>query len=93
MLKAKEGNFFISDWLRNRNTVEFIGLWEQLHNPNFNYGGFATIKSQVGLSKHERFGLMQAMASRQLAAFSKRDVLKTLKKTAPDVFLLEEPQP
>lgn len=33
MLKAKDGDFFISDWLRNRNTVEFIGIWEQVHNP------------------------------------------------------------
>ena len=49
MLKAKDGEFFISDWLRNRNTVEFLGIWEKLHNPNFNYGEFATIKSQVGL--------------------------------------------
>lgn len=28
MLKAKDGEFFISDWLRNRNTVEFLGIWE-----------------------------------------------------------------
>ena len=27
MLKAKDGDFFISDWLRNRNTVEFLGIW------------------------------------------------------------------
>lgn len=27
MLKAKDGAFFISDWLRNRNTVEFLGIW------------------------------------------------------------------
>ena len=38
MLKAKDGDFFISDWLRNRNTVEFLGIWESLHNSNFNYG-------------------------------------------------------
>ena len=31
MLKAKDGDFFISDWLRNRNTVEFLGIWEQVH--------------------------------------------------------------
>ena len=45
--------FFISDWLRNRNTVEFLGIWETVHNPNFNYGGFATIKSQVGLNSYK----------------------------------------
>ena len=49
MLKAKDGDFFISDWLRNRNTVEFLGIWEQVHNPMFNYGEFAAIKSQAGL--------------------------------------------
>ena len=38
MLKAKDGDFFISDWLRNRNTVEFLGVWETVYNPDFNYG-------------------------------------------------------
>lgn len=53
MLKAKDGDFFISDWLRNRNTVEFIGVWESVYNPDFNYGEFATIKSQVGLNNYK----------------------------------------
>ena len=48
MLKAKDGDFFISDWLRNRNTVEFLGIWEQIHNPDFNYGEFAIIRNQAG---------------------------------------------
>lgn len=50
MLKAKDGDFFISDWLRNRNTLEFLGIWESINNPDFNYGEFATIKSQAGLN-------------------------------------------
>ena len=53
MLKAKDGDFFISDWLRNRNTVEFLGIWERIHNPDFNYGEFATIKSQAGLNSYK----------------------------------------
>ena len=48
MLRAKDGDFFIADWLRNRNTVEFLGIWESIYNPAFNYGEFATIKSQAG---------------------------------------------
>lgn len=28
MLRAKDGEFFIADWLRNRNTIEFLGIWE-----------------------------------------------------------------
>jgi hypothetical protein len=51
MLKAKDGEFFISDWLRNRNTVEFLGIWESVFNPDFNYGEFATIRSQAGLNR------------------------------------------
>ncbi|MCR5020864.1 KilA-N domain-containing protein [Ruminococcus sp.] len=50
MLKAKDGDFFITDWLRNRNTLEYIGIWEKIYNPDFNYGEFATIKSQSGLN-------------------------------------------
>ena len=53
MLKSKDGDFFISDWLRNRNTIEFLGIWEELHNPTFNYGEFATIKSQAGLNSYK----------------------------------------
>jgi hypothetical protein len=53
MLKAKDGDFFISDWLRNRNTVEFLGIWERLNNPAFNCGEFATIKSMAGLNSYK----------------------------------------
>lgn len=53
MLKAEDGDFFISDWLRNRNTVEFLGIWEQIHNPNFNYGEFAIIRSNAGLNSYK----------------------------------------
>ena len=50
MLKAKDGDFFVTDWLRNRNTMEFLGVWERVYNPNFNYGEFATIRNQAGLN-------------------------------------------
>jgi hypothetical protein len=50
MLKAKDGDFFITDWLRNRNTLEFLGIWEGIYNPKFNYGEFAIIKSKSGLN-------------------------------------------
>ena len=53
MLKSKDGDFFISDWLRNRNTVEYIGIWERIHNPDFNYGEYATIRNQAGLNSYK----------------------------------------
>ncbi len=51
MIKAKDGDFFVTDWLRNRNTLEYIGIWENIYNPHFNYGEFAVIKSQAGLNR------------------------------------------
>ena len=53
MLRAKDGDFFISDWLRNRNTVEYLGIWETINNSDFNSGEFAIIKSQAGLNSYK----------------------------------------
>lgn len=53
MLKSKDREFFISDWLRNRNTIEFLWFWEEVNNPDFNYGGFATIKNKVWLNNYK----------------------------------------
>jgi hypothetical protein len=40
----------IRNWLRNRNTLEFLGIWEQLNNPGFNPVEFDGIKMQAGLN-------------------------------------------
>lgn len=53
MLRSKDGNFFIADWLRNRNTIEYLWIWERVHNPDFNYGEFDLIKSQAGLNSYK----------------------------------------
>lgn len=53
MLKAKEGQFFIESWLRNRNTVEFLGIWESINNPDFNYHEFEGIKKVVDIEISE----------------------------------------
>ena len=52
MLKAKEGVQLISNWLRNRNTIEFLGIWERVYNLNFNSIEFDIIKSQAGLNSY-----------------------------------------
>ena len=52
MLKSKDGAFFISDWLRNANTLDYIRAWEDMYNPNFNYGEFAIIRQAAGSNKH-----------------------------------------
>lgn len=40
----------IRNWMRNRNTVEFLGLWESIHNPNFKGVEFDTFRKQAGLN-------------------------------------------
>ena len=50
MLRSKDGDFFFSNWLRNRNTLEFLGIWEKVNNPDFNYAEFDIIKSKAGLN-------------------------------------------
>ena len=40
----------IRNWLRNRNTLEFLGIWEHLNNPGFNPVEFDGIKMQAGLN-------------------------------------------
>jgi len=38
----------IQNWMRNRSTVEFLGLWERIHNDNFNYLEFEVIDGEAG---------------------------------------------
>ena len=38
---------------RNRNTIEYLGIWESIYNPDFNYGEFAIIKGQAGLNSYK----------------------------------------
>lgn len=51
--KYKDENrtgYIIQNWLRNRNTIEFLGIWEKLNNPDFNVIEFEYIKNQAGLN-------------------------------------------
>jgi hypothetical protein len=43
-------DYLIQNWLRNRNTIEFLGIWEQLNNPDFNPIEFDGIRKQAGLN-------------------------------------------
>ncbi|MHB9150080.1 MAG: KilA-N domain-containing protein [Thermoleophilia bacterium] len=47
---ADRSDDLVRNWLRNRNTVEFLGLWEQLNNPGFNPVEFDGIRMQAGLN-------------------------------------------
>ena len=47
---SKRTDYIIQNWLRNRNTIEFLGIWEHLNNPDFNPIEFDGIKKQAGLN-------------------------------------------
>jgi hypothetical protein len=51
---SDDPRFAIQNWMRNRNTIEFLGLWESLHNPAFNRVQFDTFKSEAGLKGNIR---------------------------------------
>jgi hypothetical protein len=50
MAKGEEGTDHIRNWMRNRNTVEFLGLWETMHNPEFKGAEFDTFRKEAGLN-------------------------------------------
>mgnify|MGYP000099665294 CR=1 FL=1 len=47
---SERTDYIIQNWLRNRNTIEFLGIWEQLNNPQFNPIEFDGISRQAGLN-------------------------------------------
>ncbi len=51
MVRGTEGEDHIRNWMRNKNTIEFLGVWEQLHNPNFKGVGFDTFLQEAGLNR------------------------------------------
>lgn len=47
---AQRTDDLIRNWLRNRNTIEFLGIWEQLNNPGFKPVEFDGFRKQAGLN-------------------------------------------
>lgn len=52
MAKQKDGRIeiIIQNWMRNRMTIEFLGLWEKINNPNFNHIEFDVFRNKAGLN-------------------------------------------
>ena len=52
--KARIDNYpgyVIQNWMRNKNTIEFLGVWEKLYNPHFNYLEFEAIEKEAGYNR------------------------------------------
>lgn len=46
--KSDDPAVVIQNWMRNRDVIEFLGLWERLHNPDFNPLEFEEFKKRAG---------------------------------------------
>jgi hypothetical protein len=51
MVKGNEGDDHIRNWMRNKNTIEFLGVWEKLHNPKFKGVEFDTFLNEAGFNR------------------------------------------
>ena len=47
----KEGSSLIGKWITNKNTLEYLGIWEKINNPKFNYPEFGVIESESGVNR------------------------------------------
>ncbi len=72
--KSDDPTAVIQNWMRNRNIIEFLGLWERLHNSNFKHlefeGGVESRKEQMHLQCQPKSGWNLRML---LALFQKQD--------------------
>ena len=50
-INQEEGSRLIEKWLTNKNTIEYLGVWEELSNPNFNSPEFGGIKNEAGVNR------------------------------------------
>ena len=51
MIKSEEGEDHIKNWMRNKNTIEFLGIWETLNNPDFKGVEFDTFLNEAGFNR------------------------------------------
>jgi hypothetical protein len=47
----KEGSGLIGKWITNKNTIEYLGIWEKINNPDFNYPEFGVIEQESGVNR------------------------------------------
>ena len=47
----ENGPTLIEKWLRNKNTIEFLGIWEEMYNADFNAAAYEEIMLEAGLNR------------------------------------------
>ena len=93
-INQEEGSRLIEKWLTNKNTIEYLGVWEELSNPNFNSPEFGGIKNEAGVncfySVEKRFKILVETIKEQRAVLDKVDYLKSIKKLSNDTYISME---
>ncbi|MDB5089386.1 MAG: DNA-binding protein [Mucilaginibacter sp.] len=84
MAKSQHENIIITKWLSLKNTIEYLGEWEAMYNPSFNYTDFGTIKNTAGGNNYvlsvkewiEKTGAIgiQAKAGRYGGTYAHKDI-------------------
>ena len=69
--KTNEPDIVISSWMRNRNTIEFLGVWEILNNPDFKPSEFEGFKKEAGLNAFTLSPKKWTDATNAIGVFSK----------------------
>ena len=78
-LKSEDPSFTINHWMRNRMTIEYLGLWESLYNPNFNpteFGRFSNMENlnavmiEDGIPQPQRLKRLNEIAIHQMKILS-----------------------
>ena len=80
----KEGSALIGKWITNKNTLEYLGTWEKINNPDFNYPEFGVIEQEAGVNRFimsvgqwiERTGAISMLvkAGRYGGTYAHRDI-------------------
>ena len=71
MVRGFGDDTMIYSWMRNRNTLEFLGIWEQMNNPDFKGNEFVTFKTQSGLNSFNLTPKKWIEATRAIGIISK----------------------
>ena len=92
--------FVIGHWMRNRSTIDYLGLWESINNPDFKPTEFGRFREESanaemlkqGLDRTKRFQLLQKMAKEQLDTLDKCNAEQRFRKLLPGADIPQLPE-
>ena len=68
---SSDPSFTVKNWLRRVNTIDYIGLWEEIHNQNFNLVEFDQIKTEYGRNSFAMSPTQWAKRTKAIVIISK----------------------